>query len=194
MDLISGVVVQGWWYMYRYAIPVFYGCYMRAWTIPDRGRSSHRPQHDLQPHPRHAQLLSWFSEPRRTWTMHLISGIVVQRQWYMYGYVVPLFYECYMRAWIMPNRGGSPYRPQHHPRHAQLLLRFSESRVWTIYLIIGVVIQGWWYMYHGYAIPLFYVCYMRHGPCPTGMDHPTDHNMTFNYTSNMLSCYIWRSN
>ena len=42
---------------------------------------------------------------------------------------------------------------------------------------------------YGYAIPLFYEWYMRHGPRLTEVDHPIDHSMTSNYTPDMLSCY-----
>ena len=47
---------------------------------------------------------------------------------------------------------------------------------------------------YGYAIPLFYECYMGHGPHLTGVNHPIDHSMTFNYTLDILSCYpgFWK--
>ena len=34
----------------------------QLWTMFDRGGSTHIPHHDLKLHPRHAQLLPWFSE------------------------------------------------------------------------------------------------------------------------------------
>jgi len=42
---------------------------------------------------------------------------------------------------------------------------------------------------YGYAIPLFYECYMRHGPRLIGVNQSTDHSMTSNYTLGMLACY-----
>ena len=68
-----------------------------AWSTSDRGESSHRPLYDLQLHPRHAQMLPRILEPVRARTVYLISGWVVPGWWYMYGYAVPLFHECYMR-------------------------------------------------------------------------------------------------
>ena len=124
--------------------------------------------------------------------MHLTSGVVVLGWCYMYGYAIPLIYEYCMRHGPRLTGGGSPHIPHHdfqlHPRHAQLLPWFSDLGAWTMALNSSVVVQGWWYMY-GHAIPLFYESYMRHGTCMAGVNHPTDHNVTSNYTPYMLSCY-----
>jgi hypothetical protein len=40
-----------------------------------------------------------------------------------------------------------------------------------------------------YATPMFYECYMRHGPHLTVVNHPTDYEMISTYTPNMLSSY-----
>ena len=65
---------------------------------------------------------------------------------------------------------------------------FQGERARTMSLIRGVMAHGGWYIY-GYAITLFHECYMRHGLHLTGVKHPTDHSMTWNYTSDMLSYY-----
>ena len=117
------------------------------------------------------------------------SGTMIMTHvWICYPTVIWVLYE----AWTISDRGGSPHTPlddlQLHLRHAQLLPRFSKSRSWTVDLSSIVVVQGCSRMY-GYAIPLLYECYMRHGPYLTVVDHPTDHYMTSNYTLEMLSYY-----
>ena len=96
-------------------------------------------------------------------------------------------------AWAMSDKLMLPHRPRHdlqlHHIHAQLVPWILEPRAsWTVVLISGVVVQWWWRRYW-YGITLFYECYMRHGPGLTGVDHPTDHIMTINFTTDMHSCY-----
>ena len=94
--------------------------------------------------------------------------------------------------WTTSERVGSSQIPHHdlqpHPWHAQLLPWFLDPRAWIMALNSSVVVQWWWCMY-GHGTPLFYEYYMRHASCMTGVNHPTDHNMTYNYTLGMLSCY-----
>ena len=52
----------------------------------------------------------------------------------------------------------------------------------------GIVVQWWWRRY-GYAIPLFFMCYIRHGPRLLVVVHPIDHGMTSNYTRDILGYY-----
>ena len=68
----------------------------KAWAMSNRCISPHRPRYDFQLYPRHDQLLPWILEPR-AWTVDLTSGVVVQWWWLIYGYVMQLFHECYMR-------------------------------------------------------------------------------------------------
>ena len=76
-----------------------------SWTTSNSVRSPHRPPYVHKLHFRHAHLLPWFLNIR-AWTIDLISSIVVQGWWYLYGHAIPLFYECYMKhvqrlqAWI----------------------------------------------------------------------------------------------
>ena len=87
--------------------------------------SSKRPHHDHKLHPRDDQLLPLILIKPRTWTMLLISIIMVQGWWCMYRYDIPPFSECYMRKCSTSDRLGSSHRPWHdpqlHPRHTQLL-------------------------------------------------------------------------
>ena len=95
-------------------------------------------------------------------------------------------------VWTTSDRGGLHHRPQYHlqlqPWHAQLLPRIVKTRAIIMHLISDVVVYGWWCMF-GYAIPLCYDYYMRHGPHLTGVDYTIDHNITSNYTPDMLSYY-----
>ena len=59
---------------------------------------------------------------------------------------------------------------------------------WTMHLIICVVVEGLWCSYE-YSTTPFHECDISHGSRLTGVDHPTDHIMTSNYTLDMLSCY-----
>ena len=63
-------------------------------------------------------------------------------------------------AWIISDRNESPHRlrhdPQTHPGHAPLLSWFPEIRAWTMYLISGVVVQGWWYI----CMDMLFYCFM----------------------------------
>ena len=78
-------------------------------------------------------------------------------------------------VWITFDRSWSPHRPQYylqlHPWHTQMVPWFSKRRTWTMYLSSHLVVQGWWHRY-GYATPLFYGCYTRHGSCLTGVITP----------------------
>ena len=157
----------------------------------DRGGSPPRPHHDLQLHPRHAQLLPWISEPR-AWTMDLISGIVVQWWWCRYGYGIPPYHEYHMRhgSCLTGEDHPTDHNMDHklHPRHAQLLPWILELRAWTMIFISNVVFQEWWCRY-GYAIPPLHEYYVSHVPRLTWVDHPLYHHMTSNYTQDILSCY-----
>ena len=108
--------------------------------------------------------------------------------WICYLTVLLMLYE----AWTTSDRGRSPHRPYHdlqlHPVHVQLLPWFSDKRACVIYPISPIVAQGRWHRYE-YAIPLFYECYMRHGPHLTGVNHPADHIMIFNCTPYLFSYY-----
>ena len=111
----------------------------------------------------------------------------------MYGCAVPLFYECFMRAWATSSRGESPHRPlydlQLHPRDAQLLPCILEPRAWTMYFISGFVVQRWWYLY-GYAIRLFCECVMMHGQHLIWLGNPRGDSMTSNYTLDMFRGFV----
>ena len=50
MDLISGVVVQRWWYSYVYGIPPFHECYMTCEPYLTGMDHLFRPHHDHKPH------------------------------------------------------------------------------------------------------------------------------------------------
>ena len=154
--------------------------------MSDRGGSPHRPHHHPQLHPRHDQLLPWFSEPR-AWTMYLISDIV---WWFKNDGTGMDMLSHWCDKWYI--RHGTCLIGVNHPRADNITSNYTsdmlscytgfvEPRAWTMYHIRGVVVQGWWYMY-GYSILLFYQCYMRYGPCLIGVDPPTDHYMISNYT------------
>ena len=90
------------------------------------------------------------------------SGLGMMPQaWIYYPTVWWVLYESWTTS---DSRGGSPHIPWHdhklNTRHTQLLSWILEPRAWTMDLISGVVVQWWWGTY-GYAIPLFYECYMR---------------------------------
>ena len=70
-----------------------------AWKTSDREGRSHIPNHFFQVHLGHAQLLYCLLEPR-DWTKHLISGVVVQWQIFIYVYDIPLFFSV---IWGMDN-------------------------------------------------------------------------------------------
>ena len=95
---ISGVLVQGWWYTYGYAIPLFYECYMSMRYRPNLTGVDRPTANSMMPNYTTDMLrpLPWFSDSR-AWTMYLISGVVVQWWRHLYGCTVPLFYECYVR-------------------------------------------------------------------------------------------------
>ena len=80
----------------RMCYPTVLWMLYEAWATSDRVGQPHILHHDLQLHSRHARLLRCLLEPW-TWTMHLISSIVVQGQLSMYGNAIPLFCECYIR-------------------------------------------------------------------------------------------------
>ena len=165
MYLISGVVVQEWWYMYRYAISLFYDCYTRnGLHLTELNHLQTTTQPPIASNTCSTVTLlgvgkkslnniphQWCSDPMRM--IHV---------WICYSTVLLVLYE----AWIISDRGETPHRPQYdiqlYPGHAQLLTWPSEKRAWTMYLISGVVVQGKSYMY-GCAILLFYEWYMRHG-------------------------------
>ena len=118
----------------------------------------------------------WYSVP-----------IIIMQVWIYYPTTLGVLYE----AWTMYDRGGSSHLLPHdhklYPRHAQVLPWILEPRAWTMVLISGVVVQGWWCRYK-YTIPPFYECYISHGPRLIGVDHPTYHHMTSNCTPAILSC------
>ena len=146
-------------------------------TMSDRGGSLHRLYHDLKLQAGHTQLLLWFWD-QRTWTMHLTSNIVAQGQQYMFGYVIPLFYERYTRHGIHMSVVDHPidhWMTSTPPfRRAQLLHCFSHRRDWIMYLTSVVVVHGQWHS-NVHAMLLFYKCYMRHIPCLTGVGNPVYH-------------------
>ena len=106
---------------------------------------------------------------------------------------IPLFYECYMMH-------GQHLTGVNHPTDHSMIFNYTPDMLryyprcwnksaWTICLSSVIVFKGWWYMY-GYAISLFYECYMRNGPRLTGVNHPSGHVMTSNYTPYMLRCCL----
>ena len=171
IDLINGGVVQGWWHRYWYTIPLFHECYMRngsclTWVghLTRHDMTSNYSPDILSCYPGYwNQDLEPCSSPVVWWSKNDDTGM-------------DMLSHCFMSViWGMHHvwQGCTTHRPQHdhqlHPRHAQLLPWFSEPRAWTIDLIGGVVVQGWWRRY-GYAIPPFYECCLRHGPYLTGLD------------------------
>ena len=242
MYLISGVVVQGWQYMYGCAIPLFYMCYSRhrllhscqtttwpfttprtwsavtlgfrekslnnvphqrcscprmmihvwlcyptvlwelyeVWITSDRGESPHRPQHDIQLHSGHAQLLLWFFGEKglnnvpHQWGSDSRMMIHV---WIYYPTVLCVFYGACITYDRVNHLTNKSMTSNYTKDMLSCYTEFWKQRAWTMYLISGVVVQECWYMY-GYAIPLFYECYMRHGPHMTGVNHPIDHIIT----------------
>ena len=72
------------------------------------------PHHNLQVHPKHAQLLCCLLEPQ-AWTMYLISTVVVQGWIFMYVYAIPqLFRVLDYEAWTTSDREGQPHIPHHN--------------------------------------------------------------------------------
>ena len=128
-------------------------------------------------------------------TLDIGANVVVQGWWYMYGYNILLFHECYMRH--RPRLIGM----NHHTDHcmtsnytpASMLScypGFHNQEVEPCTSISGVVVQEWWYMYE-YALSLSYECYLKYILCLPGVDchTDTDHNITSNYIPSMLICY-----
>ena len=156
----------------------------------------------------------WITPPTPAWastTPHIWSadtlGLITKRlnhgphQWcsdpmiviYVSIWCVNVVWVLY-QVWTTSDRGGSPHRPRHDLQlrsiQTQLLPWILQSRGWTMDLIRSVVVKSlWWWHRYGYDIPLLYEYYMRHGPRLTGVDHPTDHIMTWNYTPDILICY-----
>ena len=85
-------MMVGLWICYPNVVWVLY----EACTKIHMDWSPHRSQHDLQLHSRHAQMSSWFSDPR-AWAMYLTSVVVVHGQWHSNVHAMLLFYKCYMR-------------------------------------------------------------------------------------------------
>ena len=108
MYFISGFVVQGWWYLYGYAIPLFCECVMM-----------------------HGQHLIWLGNPRgdsmtSNYTLDMFRGFVafwnqelepcihqwgnsprsMRNVWICYHTVLYVFYK----AWTTFDRGGYPHR------------------------------------------------------------------------------------
>ena len=153
---ISGIVVQGWWYIYEYAILLFcelymrYGSHMTGVNYPTyQWMASNYTPGIISCYPGLQKKMSlnvsphqWCSDPRMMIHVCICYPTVL---WVLYA------------AWTMSERGELSHTPlndlQLHPWHAQLLPWFSDRRSCTMYLISGIVVQGWWYMY-GYAIPL----------------------------------------
>ena len=111
-----------------------------AWTTSDRGGSPHRPHHDLQLHPRYAQLFSWILDQRTKsfdYAYHQWCGgpIMMTQVWIRYASVLWVLYE----TCTTPGRGKSPHRLHHdlqiHARHTQLSPWILELRFWTMDII-----------------------------------------------------------
>ena len=172
--------------------------------MSDRSESPHRPKYKLKLHPTCSDVTVVFGKKSLNNVPHLwYSGVtlfmrviwVMDHLWQDDGTSMDVISHCLWvlyEAWTMSDRGESPHIPmndlQLHPWHAQLLPWFSIPGAWTMHLVSTAVVKGWWYMYV-YAITLFHECCMMHGLCLTGMNHPTDHTMTSNYTPDMLSYY-----
>ena len=93
------------WICYRTILWVL----CEVWTISDRFGSPHRLRHDLQLLPWHTQLLPCILEPRASWTMYLISCVVVQGWWHSYRYFIPPFMSVIWgmdhawQTWVTPQ-------------------------------------------------------------------------------------------
>ena len=95
MALSSVIVVQGRWYRYGYAIPLFNECYDTPMDILSQ---CFMPQTtEWPPTPSgHVQLLPRFLDASER-TMHINNRVVIQGWWHMSGYDIPLFHECHVR-------------------------------------------------------------------------------------------------
>ena len=91
--------------------------------------------------------------------MYIISSIVVQGRWYTYGYVVPQFFECYMRYELQMTGADHPtdhymtssYAPDMlscHPGFQNLDLDLCAS--WMVE----------WYKHDDTGIDMLSYCYM----------------------------------
>ena len=144
MYLISGIVVQGWWYAYRYGIPLFYECYVM-----------HGPCMTGVNHP---HTYGWPpTMPNECSAVTLVLGPKslnhASHQCYSDPKMMNSSLICYPTVlWILyeactSDRGGSPHIPLndlqlHHWHHQQLPLFSEQRRACTMYLISRVVVQG----------------------------------------------------
>ena len=178
-------MIQVWIY-YPTVSQVLY----ESWSMSDSCGWPYRPHHD---HKLSQTLLvvtlyigskslnndpnQWYSNLRR-----------ILQVWICYPTISWVCYE----SWSTFDRGGSSHRPPHdykpHLRDAQLLPWIFKPRAWTMLIISGAVVQGWWFRY-GYGIPPVHDCYMSHEICLPGLDQVLDHHMTTIYTPDMLDCY-----
>ena len=111
-----------------------------------------------------------------------------------YATILWVWYE----ACTTSDRGGSPHTSWHdlqlNPIHTQLLTCILEPRTKSL----NHVSRQWcsdprMIMQVLHAIPPLYECYVRHGPCLTGVGHPTDHDMTTNFTPRHAHMLPWFS-
>ena len=95
-------------------------------------------------------------------------------------------------VWTICDRGGQPRRQyqdlQLHTLHSLSVHRFNTDIAWTIPAGNSAMVQGQWYLY-GHATAQTLECYVRHGKCVRGVDHPRDHIKILNYTHFTLWCY-----
>ena len=157
MDLVNGVVVQEWWLRYGYGILPFHESYMSHELCligVDRPQTTAWPQ--TTPMTYSAVTLDIVTKIVNHGHCQWCSGAsMMTRVWIWYPTI--LWVLC--KAWTTSDRRGSPHIPPHdhrlHPRFTQLLPWIFKPRVsWTIDLINGIVVQGWWRKYW-YGIPPF---------------------------------------
>ena len=151
MDLISSVVVQGWWYLYVYDIPLSYEYYKRygphltgLGQQADHSMTSNYTQNILSCYPGSIGKNSSLNHVPRQWCIHSGPRLMIPG-WIWYATTLLELYE----ACTTYDRGGPPHRPWHdlqlHPSHTTQLLPWilEETSTWTMLLISGVVVQEW---------------------------------------------------
>jgi len=91
-------------------------------------------------------------QKQRAWTVYIISDVVVQGCWYMYGYTIPLLYACYLRhgshmTGVNHSKDHSMTSNYTKDMLSSYTARFQKQRSRIMYLISDIVVQGCWYMY-----------------------------------------------
>ena len=81
--------------------------------------------------------------------------------WICYPTVLWVLYEGMYHVWQGRMTPQSIISPPTTPKTCSAVTLVIGTK--SMDIIIGLVVQGWWHGY-GYAVPLFYECYMRYGP------------------------------